>query len=280
MSGRAIQLRGRKVWVVEEGKGVPLLYLHGFVDIHGVTESWMPFHEGLFQGARVIAPAHPACAQSEDNDEIDSIEDLVFHYLEVIDALGLDQFYLAGACVGGWVAAEIAVHHPEKVLGLALIGATGLFVPGSSIGDIFMMSQPERGMSYATLREMLFNSADHPSALELFPDGRGPIENEVRRYQMLRLTSQFGFKPPYLYDRKLRDRLHRITSPSLIIWGERDRMVPLPHGHAYAERIPNTRGLEIIEGAGHSVHVEKPDATAGLLLEFLKAQSVGRYSKQ
>jgi pimeloyl-ACP methyl ester carboxylesterase len=273
LSGRAIQLRGRKVWVLEEGSGSPLLYLHGFADVHGVTESWMPFHEGLFQGARVIAPAHPGCAQSEDNDEIDSIEDLVFHYLEVIDALGLDRFYLAGACVGGWVAAEIAVHHPEKVLGLVLIGATGLFVPGSPIGDIFMMSQPEGGMSYATLREMLFSGADHPSALEHFPDGRGPIENDVRRYQMLRFTSQFGFKPPYLYDHKLRDRLHRITSPSLVVWGERDRMVPLPHGHAYAEGIPNAKGVEILDGAGHSVHVEKPDATAQLFLAFLKAKT-------
>jgi len=47
-------------------------------------------------------------------------------------------------------------------------------------------------------------------------------------------------------------------------------MVPLSHGHTYAEGIPNARGVEIIEGAGHSVHVEKPEATAGLLLEFLK----------
>ncbi len=272
MSGRGIQLRGRKVWLLEEGSGLPLLYLHGFVDVHGVTESWMPFHQGLFQSAQVIAPAHPGCAQSDDNGEIDSIEDVVFHYLEVIDALGLHQFHLAGACVGGWIAAEIAVRHPEKVLTLALIGATGLLVPGSPIGDIFMMSQPERGTSYATLREMLFSSADHPLAFELFPDGRGPIDSEIRRYQMLRFTSRFGFKPPYLYDWKLKDRLHRIQAPSLIIWGERDRMVPLAHGNAYAQDIPMAKGPEIIKGAGHSVHAERPEATAELLLEFLKTE--------
>ena len=50
-------------------------------------------------------------------------------------------------------------------------------------------------------------------------------------------------------------------------------MVPLPHGHAYAEGIPNAKGLEVIEGAGHSVHVEKPDATAQLFLAFLKAKT-------
>lgn len=276
MSGRAVELRGRKVWLVEGGKGPPLLYLHGFADVHGVTESWMPFHQRLFQGARVIAPAHPGCARSDEDEELDTIEDLVFHYLEVMDALGLARFYLAGSCVGGWVAAEIAVRHPEKVLGLTLIGAAGLFVPGSSIGDIFMMAQPERGVSYAALREMLFDRADHPLALELFPDGRGAIENELRRYQMLRFASQFGFKPPYLYDRKLRDRLHRITSPTLVIWGERDRMVPPTHGQAYAQGIPTARGVEIIRGAGHSVHIEKPDATAGPLLQLLKGDNDGK----
>jgi pimeloyl-ACP methyl ester carboxylesterase len=276
LTGRAIEVGGAKVWLLEEGKGTPLLYLHGFADVHGVTESWTPFHEKLFAGARVIAPAHPGCAESEENEEIESIEDLVFHYLEVIDALGLERFHLAGACVGGWIAAEITVRHPEKVLGLILIGATGLFVPGSPIGDIFMMAQPERGMSHGGLREMLFESADHPLALEWFPDGRGAIEDELRRYQMLRFTSQFGFKPPYLYDRKLRDRLHRITSPTAVIWGERDRMVPVAHAQAYAQGIPTTRGVEIVQGAGHSVCIEKPDPTARLVLRFLHKDGANR----
>lgn len=276
MSGRAVEVRGRKVWLVEDGKGAPLLYLHGFADVHGVSESWMPFHQRLLQDTRVIAPAHPGCAASDENEEMESIEDVVFHYLEVMDALGLDHVNLAGACVGGWIAAEIAVRHPEKVLRLVLIGATGLFVPGSFIGDIFMMAQPQRGVSYTALREMLFESENHPLALELFPDGRGAIEDELRRYQMLRFASQFGFKPPYLYDRKLRDRLHRIISPTLVIWGEHDRMVPLTHGQAYAQGIPTARGVEIVQGAGHSVHIEKPDATAGLILQFLDKNGAHR----
>jgi pimeloyl-ACP methyl ester carboxylesterase len=271
LSGRAVDVRGRKVWLLEEGEGPPLLYLHGFADVHGVTESWLKFHERLFSAARLTAPAHPGCAKSDENEDLEAIDDVVFHYLEVIDALGLDRCNLAGACVGGWIAAEIAVRHPEKVLRLILIGATGLAVPGSFIGDIFMMAQPERGVSHAGLREMLFGSPEHPSALELFPDGRGAIDDELRRYQMLRFASQFGFKPPYLYDRKLSDRLHRITSPTLVIWGERDRMVPVGHGHAYAKAIPTAKALEIIAGAGHSVQVEKPEETAGLILEFLGA---------
>jgi pimeloyl-ACP methyl ester carboxylesterase len=115
---------------------------------------------------------------------------------------------------------------------------------------------------------MLFASAEDARALELFPDGMGELEDELRRYQMLRLGSRIGFKPPYFYNYTLRNRLHRITSPALILWGEQDHMVPRAHGEAYARLIPNAK-LEIIPGAGHSAHVEKPAETAQLVLDFL-----------
>ncbi len=269
MSGRIVEVNGRKVWFLENGGGAPLLYLHGFADVHAVKESWLPFHERLAQCARVIAPAHPGCAQTDENKDIDAIDDVVFHYLEVLDALKLTQFDLVGSCVGGWIAAEIAARHPEKIRKLALIGAAGLLVEGALIGDIFMMAQAERGSSYASLREMLFASANQPNALDLFPDGMGEMEDEVRRYQMLRFSSRIGFKPPYFYNRPLRNRLHRITSPALVIWGEKDNFVPRSHGETYAKLLPNCSELKIISGAGHSVIVEKPEETAKMVLDFL-----------
>ncbi len=66
-----------------------------------------------------------------------------------------------------------------------------------------------------------------------FPDGRGDLDEEVRRYQMLRFGSFVGFKPPYFYHRELRERLYRASMPSLVVWGEHDRMVPPAHGAAY-----------------------------------------------
>lgn len=269
MSGQFINVKGRKVWILDDGRGAPLLYLHGFADVHSVKERWMPFHERLLESARVIAPAHPGCAKTDENEDLDSIEDVVFHYLEVIDGLGLERFNLVGVCMGGWIAVEIAVRHPEKIVRLALIGALGLFVPGAHIGDMFMMAQPERGMSYAGLREMLFSSAHNPLALELFPDGRGEIEDEIRRYQMLRFASRIGFRPPYFYNRALRNRLSRISPPALVLWGEHDHLVPLAHGEAYAEGIPSAQGLKIVKEAGHSAHVENPESTGNILAEFL-----------
>jgi pimeloyl-ACP methyl ester carboxylesterase len=272
LSGRVLEANGRKVWVLEEGRGAPLIYLHGFADVHSVTEGWLPFQERLATRTRVVAPAHPGCAQSEENKDIDSVDDVVFHYLEVFDALGLSQFDLVGSCVGGWIAAEIAARHPEKIRNLVLIGATGLFVKGALIGDVFMMAQPERGASYAGLRKLLFADEAQPQGLELFPDGMGKLEDELRRYPMLRFGSRIGFKPPYFYNHSLGNRLYRISAPALVIWGERDNMVPRSHGETYARAIPIAGPLRIIDQAGHSVHVERPDATAQLVLDFLAAR--------
>lgn len=271
MSGCILPVNRRNVWVLEDGSGTPLLYLHGFADVHSIKEDWMPFHRALSHHFRVVAPAHPGCARSEDNDDIEIIEDVVFHYLEVLDALHLTRFDLVGSCIGGWIAAEIAVRHPEKIRKLALIGAAGLFVEGALIGDVFMMAQPERGSSYAGLREMLFADADHPRALELFPDGLGELEEELRRYQMLRFSSRIGFKPPYFYNHTLRNRLHRISVPTLVIWGEKDHFVPLEHGQRYASSIAAAEPLQVVPGTGHSVHVEQAELTAQFVSDFIAA---------
>lgn len=271
MSRRTLDINGRKVTVLEDGSGHATLYLHGFADVHGVTEGWMPFHEKLLESCRVYAPAHPGCAASDEIAYLESIEDLVFHYLEVIDALELDGFNVVGACVGGWLAAELAARHPEKVRRLVLIDASGLFVPGAPIGDIFMMSHPVRGTDLSELRTLLFESDRTPVGHALFPDGRAEnIEDELRRYQMLRFTNRFGFNPPYFYNRSLRSRLHRIAAPTLVLWGEADHMVPVAHGEAYAAGIPDATGPERVKGAGHSPQAEAPDTTAALVTGFLK----------
>jgi pimeloyl-ACP methyl ester carboxylesterase len=264
-----LNVQGRKVAAIQAGSGDPLVYLHGFADVHGVAADLQPFHKRLAQSARVIAPAHPGCAGTDELAGGCSIDDVLFHYLEVLDALGLARFDLAGHCVGGWIAAELAVRHPERVRRLILIGACGLFVAGQPIGDVFMHAQPERGVDYTTLRALLFESASAPVALRFFPDGRGDIEEEMRRYQMLRFGSFVGFKPPYFYNRPLIERLHRARMPASVIWGERDAMVPRAHGDAYVAGLLGAERLSLVAGAGHAVPLEQPDATAAIVTGFL-----------
>jgi len=74
---------------------------------------------------------------------------------------------------------------------------------------------------------------------------------------MFRFASQIGFTPPYRRDRKLRIELFRYQGLALILWGERDHMVPRTHAQAYVEGFRDAR-LEIVSGAGHSVQAETP----------------------
>lgn len=269
MNVREIEVPSGKVSVAEAGKGRPLLYLHGFADIHAASTTWLPFHNELAKSFRVIAPAHPACAGTHENEEIDDIADVQFHYLEVLDALGLKKVDVVGACVGGWIAAELAARNPDRIGHLVLIGASGLYVPDQPIGDLFWDVQAQNGVQYHGLRHLLFASADTPAALQIFPDGRSDLERGVSFYKAMRFASRIGFKPPYFYNRKLSARLHRFTGNALLLWGESDHMVPLTHAEAYKSHLGGPTRLKIIPGAGHSAHIEKPGPCASQIRSFL-----------
>ncbi len=267
MTTRTIDIRGREVAITEDGKGPPLVYLHGFADVHAVARDFLPFHQRLAQHCHVIAPAHPGCNGTDELDAA-SIDDVVFHYLELFDALYLPRFDLIGNCVGGWIAAEIAARHPERVGRLVLIGACGLFVAGEPIADVFMHAQPERGTDLHSFRALMFAEPEGALAKRWFPDGRGDLDEETRRYKMLRFGANVGFKPPYFYHRELRGRLYRASMPALVLWGGKDRMVPPVHGHVYCDEMPKASVLELIEDAGHAVHLEQPERVADAIVEF------------
>ena len=268
MSVREIQVHGHKIQVSETGSGKPLLYLHGFTDIHGAVAQWQPFHRLLAAARMLIAPAHPCCAGSQENVDLLSIEDVEFFYLEMLDALGLETVDVVGVCIGGWIAAELAVRHPERFNRLALVGACGLFVAGRPIADLFFQGQPVNGTSYGGLRHLLFAESDSAVAHEFVPDASGEVEPELTRYKAYRFTARIGFRPPYLHDRRLADRLSRFQGPALALWGGEDHLVPVSHGEAYRDGFGDGR-LEIIAGAGHCVHLEKPDEAASVIAKFM-----------
>jgi len=128
------------------------------------------------------------------------------------------------------------------------------------------------------LRELLYGDPDSELAHRITPNGRVSIPDEVRRYKSLTLAGRVGCEPPYLHDRKLLGRLHRITCPTLLIWGERDRLVPPANGRTFAEAIPRAT-LRLIGGAGHSIIMEEPQACCEHIAEFL-AQEIAAAGKQ
>lgn len=268
MTTRMVDVRGKKVEVLESGSGEPVLYLHDMWDLHTAQGGMFPFHEQLAAKFKLLAPAHPGCGESDSIKSIADIDDLAFHYLDVLDALGLKSAAIVGVGLGGWVATEIAVRNPERVSRMALVGAAGLQMPGAQIADIFMYSQHRDGGVMRDLRHLLFGDADSALANSIVPDGRVNIPDEVRRYKSLTLAGRVGWEPPYLHDRKLLDRLHRIAAPTLLIWGEQDRFVPLANGRAYEANLPKAT-LKVLPGVGHSAILEAPEQCMALIAPFL-----------
>jgi 2-hydroxy-6-oxonona-2,4-dienedioate hydrolase len=272
MKSTKIQVGRNTVELYEAGAGAPILYLHGIYDVHTAQASFFPFHEELAKRFALIVPAHPGCGESTGIENVTEIEDLAFHYFDVMDALGIGEATIVGYCLGGWIATEMAVRDPERIGRLVLMGAAGLQMPGARVGDIFMMSQHRDGGVMQELRELLYGNPDSELAHRINPDGRVSIADEVRRYKSLTLTGRVGWEPPYLHDRKLLGRLHRIKCPTLLVWGEHDRLVPPPNGRAYAEAMPHA-SLQLIRQAGHSVILEEPQACCEHIAAFLEDEA-------
>ena len=249
-----LSVRGVKIQMLKGGSGHPLLYLHSA----GGEMVWLPFFEQLSQKYAVYLPAHPGFSKSEGLDRIDTMEDLVFHYTDLMDQLGLTQPYVAGLSLGGWLAAELAIRYPNRMRKLALLNAVGLRVPGAPIADLFAATPEE-------LRHMVFHDPQSDLAKTFVPDVPSPevLENTMKAREA---TARVGWNP-YLCNPKLRERLYRITVPTLIVWGESDRLVPLAHGKAYQEGIAGAK-LVVLEKCGHAPPFEKPEETAKVLAEF------------
>ena len=269
---------GRRAAVAELGHGPPVLYLHDLIDVHGSRNDWFPFHHALAGSATVIAVAHAGCADSDEDEDAETPDDVVFHVLEALDALGIAQVPVVGVGIGGWIAVELAVRHPEIVERLVLIGAAGLFIPHEPIADIFFAAQPIDGTNLRELRGILFTDPDSQVAHESVPDGRMSTELEMLRYRTYRFANRLGFRPPYFYDRRLARRLPRYDRPALVVWGEDDRFVPVSHARAYAAGLRSAQ-LHLIPGAGHNVHVERGEATAREVTEFLSGTTSAHPSR-
>ena len=269
MERTTVQVGGNTVEVGQMGSGPPVLYLHGIWDVHTLQGEPFPFHEALAENFSLTIPAHPGCGESTGISDITEIEDLAFHYFDLLDALDIEQATVVGFCLGGWIAAEMAVRNPERIGRLALIDSAGLQMPGELVGDLFMYAQHRDGGIMQELRELLFADADSNIAHQNIPDGRTNVPDEVRRYKSLTLAGRVGWEPPYLHNTKLARRLHRIACPSGVVWGAQDRLVPIANGRAYVDKIPQA-SMQVLGEAGHSPILEQPMECIEKILGFLQ----------
>lgn len=253
-----IGVAGRPTVIKHAGAGTPFVYLHSALD---ESAMWLPFYQFWARQFRVLVPTHPGFGQSGGLDGIDSIEDMAFHYVELLDALGLDEVMMGGVSLGGWIAAEFAVRWPERVKKLWIADAPGLWVETEPLPDLFrIMNDRDR------LRELLFH--DPKSAMASLVISDQPDEAKMMHaYQSLSVLARLVWERPY--NPKLAARLQRIQCPTLLVWGEQDRLVPPAYGEAYRQHIGGAE-LKLIKDCGHLPMFEKEAEFVELVARFCR----------
>jgi pimeloyl-ACP methyl ester carboxylesterase len=247
-----LDVRGTSVDFHRAGAGPPLLYLHGA----GAGGRWLSFQEALALHFDVIAPAHPGHGGSAPAEWIDDISDLAFHYLDLLDALALERVHLVGASLGGWIAAEIAVMASHRLYSLTLIDPVGIKVDGWIYPFVF-------GMDLPALVATVFHRPE--AAMALAPKDQS-VDTLVELARQNAAMARVAWNP-YLYDPRLKRRLARIATPTLLVWGEHDRLAPLVCAEAWRKEIPGAR-LITFAHSGHVPHLEEPAAVAATVTEF------------
>jgi pimeloyl-ACP methyl ester carboxylesterase len=240
---RFVDVAGRKTQVTVGGDGPPLVYLHSAAGETG----WTSWHAALAEHFTLYAPAHPGFDESAGLDDIDDIDDLAWHTIDLLATLGLANVPIVGLSLGAWLALEASIRRPATIGPLVLIDAAGLYVPGAPMAEIFI-DDVEKA------KRLMFLDPKAPVVDEIMPSSL----DDPRVLLWLRAreaTARVGWNP-YLHNPRLRRHLHRVTSPTLILWGREDRLIPLAHGEAYAAAIPGSR-LEVFDHCGHMLPYER-----------------------
>jgi pimeloyl-ACP methyl ester carboxylesterase len=249
-----IAIQGIDLPVVRRGTGQPLLLLHG----GDGPQSLLPFSTRLAERFEVIAPTHPGFAGTAIPEHFDTLADLVYLYLDLLEVLDLHDVILMGMSMGGWAAAEVAVRNTSRLSRLILVDTVGI-KPGSrdtrDIADIFGLPAPE-------VAKLLFHD---PSQV---PNPATMTDEQATRLASDRIAHAMYTWDPYMHNPKLRYRLHRIDVPTLLLWGASDGVVSVAYAEAYCQMIPGAT-LVVIPEAGHLPHVEQPDVVLQHVLAFV-----------
>lgn len=252
-----IEVSGVKLELIVKGTGAPLLFLHG---MDGV-EACARLIECLAKDFTVYAPSHPGFGVSELPRAFSSVDDLAYFYLDLLDQLDLKDVAIAGFSLGGWIAAEILVKDDQRANSLILGAPFGLRTAEgreSHVTDLFMLNPKELD---AWLQVTPATDGQDLSGL---PEAK--LERIARNAEAVSL---FGWSP-YLYNPKLHLRLHRIKVPTLLLWGEEDRLAPLDYGRKYAAAMAHAE-LETLSACGHRIYRDRPEAAAASILKFVPA---------
>ena len=248
-----------RLMVEEQGEGRPVLLLHG----GGGPQSVAPFAQLLADRgpAHVIAPVHPGFSGTDRPDGLATIKQLAGLYVVLLEQMGVAGVTLIGNSVGGWIAAEMAAIGAHDVLSeVVLVDAVGMEVRGHPVVDFFSL----------TMREVFERSYHEPAKFAIDPATLPPEAQQamlVNRQALAVYAGDTGMMDP-----GLRSRLGAVSVPSLVVWGESDRIADPDYGRAFAEAIPGAE-FELLSETGHMPQLETPEKLLSAITNFLDGAS-------
>ena len=240
------------------GSGSALVFLHG-----PWGHAWDPFLDELAKSFTVYAPEHPGTTPDAQEDvyQLDGLWDLVLCYDELFAGLGLDSAAVVGHSFGGMLGCELAAAYPARVKRLALIAPLGFWRDSDRVVN-WAMLEPAR------LPQYLFRDPTGQPARLMFgvsDDHEAATAARVRLAWAMGATSKFIWPIP---DKGLKKRIHRVTAPTLLVWGKEDRIVPPVYADEFGRRLRSSR-VQTVDGAGHLPHLEQPETVARIVREFV-----------
>ena len=247
-----------RIRVLSDGGGPPVVFFHGPWGL-----AWDPFLTELAQAFTVYAPYHPGTTPDAPDDiyHLDGLWDLVLCYDELLSALGVDEATLVGHSFGGMLACEMAAAYPRRTRRLVLIDPIGFWRDGERVVN-WMMVNP------AELPAYVFRDPGSDAAKRMFGPTEPPDAAAAARVRLMwamGATGKFTWPIP---DKGLKKRIHRVSAPTLVLWGKEDRLVPPVYADEFSRRIPGAR-VQTVDGAGHAPHLEQPERVARMVREFL-----------
>ena len=240
-----LDVNGIDAAVLTAGDGESILLLHGGGVLEGF-DCFLPLAERF----RLIVPHHPGFGASAEDPRVESMQDWVRRYVALLDIFELESVVLFGHSLGGLLAARLTIDHPERVRRLVVASPAGLDVPEHPLANLGQLAP---GEVYALLTK-------DPSVFEgRIPE---PLDDAFMAARMRegRSIGQVLHGP---FDPVLEESLGDVRVPTLILWGDDDKIVPVEHGAVWAARLPNAR-LRVFPGKGHLLFHEEPEAVAAV----------------
>jgi pimeloyl-ACP methyl ester carboxylesterase len=238
-----VEADGFRIRYVEAGQGTPLVHLHGAGGLR-----LTPAHDLLSRQFRVVAFEMPGFGESPENSRTRDMPELASTMAQGAGNLGLDTFNLMGTSFGGKTALWLALQEPQRVRGLVLEAPAAIRPEGA---------QPPAGAP----EEMTRRLYAHPERLAALPAPDPAIQARTRKLvQRLRGPDR---------DRDLETRLPDLLTPTLVLFGTLDAVIPSEMGHLYKELIPNSH-LVFVYDAGHAIGAERPEAFSEVVADFLE----------